>query len=282
MAVELLHDAVLHGHADRGHRDAHHAAHRLAHARHGLHQGPFRDRQTDGHLIHHVVMKHVDDILHRAQHRPADGQRRIVRLGQVSDDPQAQRGMALHAVGELLGRGSRAHDERVAGITATPTQPLEAPPQRDAHSQGEYHLGREEHQQEAPAHIAEAEQEEDGEGEHGHDRRGGHDVQRLATDGPASAQPVEASQPQHEDPAAGIDQGGEPREARGRAHHRGPVAVADAQPGDQHEEGCGAGQVDAHEGHAQRGRVPSDHGLGRGFTARRMRRSRAWGSTAHS
>ena len=117
---------------------------------------------------------------------------------------------------------------------------------------------REEVDQEEAADVRQLEEEEDGEGDQGHDRRRSQDVDGLGAEGPAGTRPVEAVDRQDRHPAQRVGD----QEARsgpaGLAPERGPVGPEAPERGEQ--EGRHRDERVGHrEQQAELGGVAADH-----------------------
>ena len=258
-AVELLHPRPGERQLDDVHGDADDLALVLAEAGDRLHQVPRLDRQADGDFVDDPFVEDVLDLIDGAEYRSRRDEGRLTLPTQVADDPKAELGVSLHAVGERLRLAAGPQHEQVAGVAAAPADEGEGPPQRRPRAERGQRLGREEEQQEEAADVRELDPEERAEGRHRDEQRRPPDRHRLAAQRPPVAGLVEPVEPERGDPGTGVDGRHQPDAGAGADPDGGPAAPAEAEEGDADEEGDRAQPVRRGQRDVQRGDVSTNH-----------------------
>ncbi len=172
-------------------------------------------RQAHGHLVDDLGVEDVLDVLDAAEDRPRDHRSPLARRGQVADDLHPQPGVALDAVGEVLGEAARPGDQHESRVVALAPDGLEHVAQDDPAGERDRRLRDEQEGQEQAADVLLLEDEERRQRERQHDEGRAGNVPRLGPQAPADAQPVQPHRPQRDDP-------GEARRARRRDGCRSP------------------------------------------------------------
>ena len=142
---------------------------------------PQAEGQADGHLVHDALAEDVLEVGEGAEPGPPGALRQLGLVVEEADDREAQLAVRLHRGGERLAARPGAGDEDEAAVHAPRAQVPEGQPQDGPRDERDDELRREEDEEEEPADVRQLEPEEDRERDHGHERRGSHQVPGLAS-----------------------------------------------------------------------------------------------------